>query len=103
MNTWHVLLPRFLALSRFHTLHQENGTTHIMQRIEQSNERRLVHQSTKQNRHRLILRIAFVLDRHPTAIIGPALLQDSLDADPVDCRLYQTGLWIVIHHGLFLR
>ena len=73
-----------------------------MERSEYSNQCRLVYQSTRHDRHRMLMRIAFVLDGHPSAIIRPVLVQDALDTDPIHRRFYQTGAWEVLLYSTFL-
>ena len=50
----------------------------------------------------MMMRIAFVLDRHPTSIIGPILVQGTLDTDPVHRRFKQTGALAIFLHDTFL-
>ena len=52
-----------------------------MQRIEHSDECGLIYQSTRQDRHRSSFRIVFVLNRHPTTIIRPILVQGASPTD----------------------
>ena len=73
-----------------------------MQRIEDTKQRRLVYQSTRQDRHRIAFRIAFMLDRHATSIIGPIHIQTAQDADPVELRLKRADVWSEYFHCTFL-
>lgn len=50
-----------------------------MQCIEDTNESRLVCQTTRQDRYRTMMRIGRMLDRHATAISGPLLVQGAQD------------------------
>src|SRR6266704_6484975 len=60
-----------------------------MQRIEDTNQRALVCQSTRQ-------------DRHAAAIIGPTLIQVARDTDLVHRRFKQSGAWAVYFNCTFL-
>jgi hypothetical protein len=62
----------------------------------------LVYQSARQDRHRTLIGIAFVLDRHATVIIGPILVQSAQDTDPVHRRLKQTAPGVVFFHCMIL-
>ena len=73
-----------------------------MQRIEDTNQCGLVCQSTRQDRHRSAFRIAYLLDRHAAAIIGPLLIQAAQDTDPVHGRVKQVGAWAAYFHRTFL-
>ena len=73
-----------------------------MQRIEDTNQCRLVYQSTRQGRHRIAFRIAFMLDRHAATIIGPIHIQTAQDADPVERRFKQADVWSEYFHCTFL-
>jgi len=101
-STTIVLFVLFSYLTYFHALHRKNGTTDVMQRSEYSNQGGLVCQSTCHDRHRTLMRIAFVLDGHPSAIIRPILVQGALDTDPVPRWFYETGTREVLLHSAFL-
>jgi hypothetical protein len=59
----------------------------------------LVCQSPQQDRHRMVLLVAFVLYPHPATVIGPALVQDTLYPDPVHCGFESTQTVPEYSHG----
>ena len=73
---------RVSHLRCFQVLDRKNWVAYVMQRIEDTNERRLVCQLARQDRHRTMMRIVRMLDRHAPVIIGPILVQGAQDTDP---------------------
>src|SRR6266516_1759223 len=85
-----------------HALDRNNWATHVMQQIEDTNQRGLVRQATRQDRHRITFRIDYLIDRHTAIIIGPMLIQTARDTDPIHHWFNQTGAWAVYFHCTFL-
>ena len=75
------------ALPCFQKFDRKNGIPDIKQRIEHTDQGRLVCQSPYEDRHRIVLLVAFVLYPHPATVIGPVFIQDTLNPDPVRCWL----------------
>jgi hypothetical protein len=88
------------SLRCFSTLGRKNRAVQVMQCIEDTNESGLVCQTTRQDRHRTMMRIVRMLDRHVIAISGPLLVQGAQDPDPVD-RRFKPSAWAgFFHHPL---
>ena len=87
----------FYVLRCFYILGRKNRAVYVMQCIEDTNESRLVCQTTRQDRHRTMMRIVRMLDRHAIGISGPMLVQGAQDPDPVD-RRFKPSAWAVFFH-----
>src|SRR6516164_8168472 len=90
-----------MSLRCFYTLGRKNRAVDVMQCVEDTNESRLVWQTTLQDRHRTMMRIVRMLDRHATAISRPLLVQGAQDPDAVD-RRFNPSAWAVFFHHLSL-